>query len=63
MDSSADIHNMFDGIAYSCSTRALAREFSMGTMMTKLIKTSKGPRTQIIGFQGPNTILLMVFGP
>ena len=23
----------------------------------------KGPRTQIIGFQGPNTIILMVFGP
>ena len=23
----------------------------------------KGPRTQIIGFQGPNTISLMVFGP
>ena len=23
----------------------------------------EGPRTQIIGFQGPNTMLLMVFGP
>ena len=23
----------------------------------------KGPRTQIMGFQGPNTIILMVFGP
>ena len=23
----------------------------------------KGPRTQIIGFQGPNTMILMVFGP
>ena len=25
--------------------------------------TPKGPRTQIIGSQGPNTITLMVFGP
>ena len=24
---------------------------------------SKGPRTQIMGFQGPNTIPSMVFGP
>ena len=23
----------------------------------------KGPRTQIIGFQGPNTINVIVFGP
>ena len=23
----------------------------------------KGPRTQIIGLQGPNIIMLMVFGP
>ena len=23
----------------------------------------KGPRTQIIGFQGPNTIICVVFGP
>ena len=23
----------------------------------------KGPRTQIIGVQGPNTMILMVFGP
>ena len=23
----------------------------------------KGPRTQIMGFSAPNTILLMVFGP
>ena len=23
----------------------------------------KGPRTQIVGFWGPNTIILMAFGP
>ena len=26
------------------------------------VRSPKGPRTQIIGFSGPNTILSMVFG-
>ena len=24
---------------------------------------TKGPRTEIMGFEGPNTIMLIVFGP
>ena len=28
-----------------------------------MIVISKGPRTQTIGFLGPNTIMRMVFGP
>ena len=31
-------------------------------LMSVLI-SPKGPRTQIIGLQGPNTMIIMVFGP
>ena len=32
-------------------------------IMLTLGRYPKGPRTQIIGLLGPNTIMLMVFGP
>ena len=28
-----------------------------------LVRNPKGPRTQIVGFQGPNTTIFIVLGP
>ena len=32
------------------------------TTTTTALLYSKGPRTQIVGFQGPNTVMVMVCG-
>ena len=44
----------FHGRSRRCSEQGLRSGFGIDP---------KGPRTQIIRFQGPNTTILMVFGP
>ena len=43
--------------------RDLAEHFEVHPPHNLLVLHLQGPRTQITGFQGPSTIILMVFGP